>query len=505
MQTSQSISFFNAIIINVLVERGFQILEKNKRSALSSSNNEGDIMKLQKIISLNPGKNYELIGEVAISTKSEIDTKIAQARAAQPAWAALGVKKRVEILEKLYHAFEKRKNEIGELATKEMGMPASVRNAIDIDMGLQYMRGYLDFAQEWLAPETVFENDKEIHYLLFESRGVAGISIPWNYPFLIFIWGIIQNLLAGNTVVFKHSEDCPLTGKLLEEIVQSANLPESVFNEIYGDGSDVGEYLMNSSIDLIYFTGSTGVGKHLYQVAAKKFIPALLELGGSAPGVVFDDADLAMAVESIYFNRFINSGQSCDALKRLIVQRTCFDEVVQRLKKLISTKKIGDPADTMTDLGPLVAERQLIAIESQVADAVQKGAKVITGGKRPAGLAGAYYEPTVLTDITFDMRVWQEEVFGPVLPIVPFDSEEEAIALANDTKYGLAAFVYTGDKERVVRVSSRIKAGNISVNNTSYVIAQDPFGGYKDSGLGREHGRLGLRELSQAKLVATKK
>ena len=202
-------------------------------------------------------------------------------------------------------------------------MPAKVRNPIDIDAGLQYMHGYLDFAESWLAPEIVFENKDEIHYLFFEPRGVTAISSPWNYPFSIFIWGVIQNLVAGNTVVFKHSEECPLTGKLLEAIIHDAQLPEGVFSEVYGDGADTGEYLMNSAVDLIYFTGSTGAGKHLYQVAAKKFIPALLELGGSAPGVVFDDADLAMAIESIYFNRFINSGQSCDALKRLIVQRTC--------------------------------------------------------------------------------------------------------------------------------------------------------------------------------------
>lgn len=461
-------------------------------------------MKLNKIVSVNPGKNYEFIGEVAISTKVEIDDKVSQARDAQEAWSDLGLSSRISILEKLYNEFEKRQKEIGLLTAQEMGMPLSV-NDIDIATGIKYMRGYLDFAKEWLAPEITFENDKEIHYLFFEPKGTVGVSIPWNYPFCIFIWSVIPNLLVGNTIVFKHSEECPLTGKLLEEIVLSVGLPSGVFNEIYGSGCDVGEYLMNNNIDLIYFTGSSGVGKHLYQVAAKKFIPALLELGGSAPGIVFDDANLDKTIESIYFNRFINSGQSCDALKRLIVHESIFNQVVSKLKKLLESKKIGDPLDPKTDLGPLVAERQLTALEHQVADALSKGAKVITGAKRPVGLKGAYYEPTILIDIVQTMKVWQEEVFGPVLPVVSFSTEDEAINLANDTRYGLGGFIYTQNRERALRVSELIKTGNISVNSVSYVIAQDPFGGYKDSGLGREHGKHGMQELCSIKSVALEK
>jgi succinate-semialdehyde dehydrogenase/glutarate-semialdehyde dehydrogenase len=315
----------------------------------------------------------------------------------------------------------------------------------------------------------------------------------------------MQNLLVGNTVVVKHSEECSFTGKLLEEIMLSADLPEGVFNAVYGDGNDVGEYLMKSDIDLIWFTGSTGVGRHLNQIAAPKLIPAILELGGSAAGIVFEDVDLKMVIESIYFNRFINNGQTCDGLKRLIVHHTIFDEVVEGLKKLVLTKKIGPAQDPLTDIGPLVAERQVVGIEEQVADALQKGARVITGGKRPSYLQGAYYEPTILTNITFDMVVWKEEVFGPVLPVVSFDSEEEAIRLANDSQYGLGGYIYTQNKEQALRVSRQLQTGNISVKGANYVFAQDPFGGYKNSGLGREHGKQGLRELCSAKLVAFKK
>ncbi len=462
-------------------------------------------MKLQKIISVDPGNGYEVVGEIAISTTADIHHKVSQARAAQPAWSALGFKGRTPYLEKLYQAFIARKNEIAVLASREMGMPIAVSSQIDIEAGLLYMRGYIDFAQTWLAPEIVFENETEVHYLFYEPRGVAGISVPWNFPFCNFIWGVMQHLVVGNTIVFKHSEECPLTGKLLEDIVASVKLPHGVFNEVYGDGYSVGEALMQSNVDILWFTGSTPVGKHIYQIAAQKLSPVVLELGGSAPGIVFEDAPIETTIGSIFFNRYLNSGQVCDGLKRLIVHRSTFDEIVGGLKQLLTTKKIGKPQDPSTQIGPLVAERQLIALEEQVADAVAKGAKVITGGKRPAGLTGAYYEPTILTSITSDMRVWKEEVFGPVLPVVSFDSEEEAIALANDTIYGLGGYIYTADKERALRASKAINTGNISVNAINYIKAQDPFGGTKLSGIGREHGAHGLKEICSAKLVSMPK
>ncbi|HTM06461.1 MAG TPA: aldehyde dehydrogenase family protein [Patescibacteria group bacterium] len=462
-------------------------------------------MKFQKIISLNPSKNYEVIGEVDPSTYPEVDAKIINARKAQPAWSRLTVAERITFLEKCSQVFIARKNDIRSIMAQEMGMPISICDRIDIDPGLRYMQGYLDFAEKWLAPEITYETKEEIHMLFFEPRGVAGISVPWNYPFSLFIWGVMQNLIVGNTVVFKHSEECPLTGKLLEEIMQSAGLPDGVFNAVYGTGSEIGEYLMKNSIDLIWFTGSTGVGKHLNQIAAEKLIPAILELGGSAAGIVFEDADIKMTIESIYFNRFMNSGQTCDGLKRLIVHRTIFDEIVQGLKDLIMTKKVGPAEDPSTDIGPLVAERQVINLERQVDDALQKGARLIIGGKRPPHLKGAYYEPTVLTHIKQDMAVWKEEVFGPVLPIVFFDTDDEAIRLANDSQYGLGGYIYTQNKERALEVSRYLQTGNISINAANYVIPQDPFGGYKNSGLGREHGKQGLRELCSLKLVALKK
>lgn len=462
-------------------------------------------MKQQTIISLNPNNNFEVIGSVPISPSDEIHAKVSLARNAQPGWAALGFKSRIVLLEALYKEFVSHKKEIELLAAQEMGMPIKVSELVDLGAGLSYMRGYLDNVEKWLATEIVFENESEIHYLSFEPVGVAGISIPWNFPFCNFIWGVIPHLTVGNTVVIKHSEECPLTGKLLDAIMQSVGLPPGVFNQVYGDGSSVGETLMNSAIDILHFTGSTFVGKHLYQVAAQKFIPAILELGGSAPGIVFEDADLDMAIELIYFYRFANSGQTCDGIKRLIVHTSIFDEVIKRLQALITIKKIGNAQEPSTDIGPLVSQHQLNTLEDQMADALSKGARVIMGGKRPKDLKGAYYEPTLLTNISFDMRVWKEEVFAPVLPIVSFTTDDQAIALANDSQYGLGAYIYTQNKDRALCVANALQTGDVSINTAYYGTAYDAFGGYKNSGLGREHGKHGLRELCKAKVIAVKK
>lgn len=231
-------------------------------------------------------------------------------------------------------------------------------------------------------------------------------------------------MIVGNPVVFKHSEECVLTGKLIDDIVKSCGLPEGVFSEVYGDGG-VGEILLNQDIDLVAFTGSTKTGKLIYELAGKKFIRALLEMGGSAPGVVFGDVNVDEVVQFVFSQRFMNNGQCCDGLKRLIVHKSLFNKVVQKLKEILESKTIGDASDSY-DFGPLSAKRQLNLLVSQVSDATNKGAKVITGGKLPKDLQGAYYLPTILTDIKSDMRVWKEEVFGPVLPVISFETEEEA-------------------------------------------------------------------------------
>lgn len=455
------------------------------------------------IISTNPGKNYEVLGQVGVSSEKEITNKVKKARLALEGWKNLGINARVNWLRRVTEEIKKRKEEIARLTTKEMGMPV-IQSRMDVDGALDYFNWYLDNAEKYLSPEVSYEDDKDIHKVFYEPLGVVAVITPWNFPLSNFVWGVVQNLVVGNTVVFKHSEEVPLSGKLIEEIMNNCNLPEGVFNEVYGDGK-VGDFLVHQNIDLIWFTGSTKVGKYLYKVGAEKFIKVLLELGGSAPGIVFKDADIDSLLESIYNAKFSNCGQVCDGLKRLIVHESRFNEVLEKLKKLLESKKIGNPEDDKTDIGPLAAKRQLDLLKEQVEDARNKGVKVITGGEEPKGLEGAYYEPTILSNITKDMRVWNEEVFGPVLPVISFKTDDEAVELANETKYGLGSYIFTQDKKRALNIASRIEAGMASINNAYYLMPSSPFGGYKESGLGREHGKYGLRELTQIKVVSVEK
>lgn len=456
-----------------------------------------------KLISTNPAKNYEIIGEVSVSTEKEIKNKVFRANLAKQEWRDLGVEKRVKLLRKLVAKLKEKRDELALLETREMGMPIS-QSRHDVDDAVRYLTWYLDNASKNLSAEVTYKDNTVVHRVFYEPIGVAAVIIPWNFPASNFVWGCGQNLVAGNTVVLKHSKECPLVGKLIEEIIASCGLPEGVFNEVYGDGK-VGDYLVHQDIDIISFTGSTKIGKYLYTVAAEKFIKAVLECGGSAPGIVFKDAELDSVLGRLYYSRFANCGQCCDALKRLIVHESIFSEVVEKVKSCLKSKKVGDPEDESTDIGPLVAKRQLELLESQVKDAVDKGAKIVYGGKRPHDLQGAYYEPTLLINVTPKMRVWQEEVFGPVLPVVSFNTEDEAIELANDTKYGLGSFLFTKDKARVLRMASKIDTGMVSVNNASYLQPCSPFGGYKESGIGREHGKFGFGELTQTKVVAREK
>jgi succinate-semialdehyde dehydrogenase/glutarate-semialdehyde dehydrogenase len=455
------------------------------------------------LISTNPALDYQVVGEVEVSSDVTIETNVQAANAAKQIWKELGVEKRVALLGLVCEAFEKRQDEVAELITRETGKTLAESRG-EVGGTISEWQWFLGNAGKALADEVTYEDEQSLHRIVYEPLGAVAVISPWNFPFSIAIWGIVPNLLSGNTVVFKISEECPLVGKLIEEIMHEQNLPEGVFAEVYGDGT-VGKKLAESAVNLIWFTGSTQTGKQLYKTAAEKFIKVILEMGGSSPCVVFDDVNGEEFVQAIYPERFSNNGQVCDAIKRLIVHACIFDQVVEQLKLLVETKKVGNPLSRDTNLGSLVAKRQLDLLEEQVADAVQKGATVITGGKTPDGLEGAFYQPTLLTNVTSDMRVWKEEIFGPVLPMVAFQTEAEAIVLANDTPYGLGSRVFTSDRARALRVASAIEAGTVEINHVSRWKPCNPFGGYKQSGMGREHGLLGFRELCQVKLIAMEK
>jgi len=454
-----------------------------------------------KIQNINPATN-EVFAEIESSTEQEIIKKVDEAHQAQSSWQELTIKSRIDILQKVYEAFESEKEAMGNLITKSMGMPISFRNDLDINSGFHYFKSYLDNAQNYLSPEISFEDNTTINTVYYEPTGVVAAITPWNFPFCNFIWSVIPNLIVGNTVIFKHAPECASFGQLLEKIITKTNLPKGVFAQIYGDGT-IGDILVHQDIDLICFTGSNKVGKYLYNVAAEKFIKIILELGGSAPAIVFEDADMSKLSEGVFFNRFANSGQICDGLKRLIVHKSIEKKVINNLVEMLKSKKVGDPQNPTVEIGPLVSIKQLNTLKSQVDDAISKGAKVVVSIDSPK--TGAFYNPTILTNITKDMKVWTEEVFGPVLPIITFETEEEAVKLANDTVYGLGGYIFTEDKEIAKRVASKIKTGMVSINNALYLQPTSPFGGYKESGFGREHGKYGLHGLCQIKVISIEK
>lgn len=455
---------------------------------------------MKKITSVNPA-NGEILGEVIASTPEQIAEKVKLARAASPAWKALGVKNRVRILQPLFEYFQKIQNEIALLTTKEIGKPLS-ESMGDFEGDFIYLNDFITNGEKYIEDEIVFKSHNAIHRIIYEPIGVVACIAPWNYPFGNFIWSVIPNLIVGNTVVFKHSEECPLTAKLLEKTMLGLKeLPHDVFSAIYGDARE-GNLLAEQEIDMLWFTGSSAVGRDLAAIAGKKQIKVVLEMGGSNPAIVLKDTLLDDIIEKIYRGRFTNCGQVCDAIKRLLVHHSLFENLVEKLTQQIEKIKIGNPEQLDSELGPLVSSRQMKLLDEQVNDALNKGATLITGGKQMHQLTGAYYSPTILTNIKKNMRVWQEEVFGPVLPIVSFENDEEAIQLANDTPYGLGAVVFSQNIDKARYIASKIDAGCIDINNGSHWQPCTPFGGYKASGMGREHGRHGFHELCQIKVIA---
>ena len=454
-----------------------------------------------KLKSYNPANN-ELLGEVETTNIEDIKDIVKNSRKAFKSWGYLSLEQRLVYIQELYDLIKDKKREFAELITNEMGMPIS-ETLFDIDSGLEHIKWYMDNAEKIIGDIVTYEDENEIDKIFYEPKGVAAVIIAWNFPFSSFVWQAVTNLVVGNTVIIKHSELVPLCSQYIYNLVSSV-LPENVYSVIYGDGT-VGRSLVEQDIDLICFTGSTKTGQSLYKLAGEKFIGAVMECGGSAPGIIFEDADIDNILESLYINKFANTGQICDGQKRLFVHRSKLEEVCNKYKQYIETKHIGNPLDEQTEIGPLVSKEQLEKLESQVEDAINKGAKVICGGRRLDNTNGNYYLPTILTNVSKDMRVYTEEVFGPVIPIIPFDTIEEAIELANDTQYGLGGYVYTKDRKKFDMVVKNLKTGMIAWNNLYYLRPCNPFGGYKKSGIGRNNSEIGLKELCNIKIVTYEK
>lgn len=456
-----------------------------------------------KIISTNPSKDNETIWEVEATSPKQIKEIVQNAKGVQADWYAKGLDFRIQVLTQVLEYMKQHKEALALLISQEMGMPITQAND-ELEYGFGYFKWYLQMALKFLAPEVTKENEKEKHTVFYEPKWVVVAIAPWNYPFSMFVWTSIQALLAWNSVIFKTSKEVILTGQFIEKLFREGWMPNGVWSEVYGDGKS-GDVIIENDINFIVFTWSVQVGKMLYKKASEKFIGCVLELWGSAPWIVCQDADIDKVLNSIYFLRFSNCGQMCDGLKRLIVHESRYDEVTQKLSNLLLTKKIGIATETSTDIWPLVNEPQLITIEAQVQDALDKGANILAELTPDDSLQGAYHSAMILWDITKDMKVWQEEVFGPILPIITFKEQEEALELANDTIYWLGSYVFTQSKETLNYFTKNLKTGEVQHNNINFCIPENPFWGVKSSWLWREHWYWGFHEVCDIKVVSEEK
>jgi len=454
-----------------------------------------------KLQSINP-HDQSVIGELEISTQQDAKEIVKRAKEAFRHWKNLLAAERVEYIKKFKEKVAENKEKIANLTTLEMGKPLQ-QSLDDVDWELKFLDYYIKKAPEHLADEVVLEHGKEQFRVTHEPYGVCACIPPWNFPLSMANSGVIPALIAGNTVILKPSEYTTITQKMVIDLLRESGIPDGAANLIIGNG-EVGRMLIDEPIDLVWFTGSTKVGQEIYRKCGEKFIKALLEMGGSSPGIIFADADLGVAMDNLYWGRFLNCGQVCTAIKRLFVEKPVYEKVVKLFVDRLKTLKIGNPMEKV-DIGPLVSRKQLKLLEEQVADAVSKGAKIEIGGKRPeeTELAkGNYFQPTILTNVNSGMRVLTEEVFGPVLPILPFETEKEVVRLANDTEYGLSAEVYTTDIKKGGRVAKQLQAGTVAINTDDFFKPECPFGGYKKSGMGREYGKIGMKEFTQVKVIA---
>ncbi len=440
----------------------------------------------------------EVIGSVPEGTPADVARAANAARAAFDHWSQTSVQERADWLRKLANALKERAEQIANTISQEVGSPITM--ATNIQAGLPVMVTNT-YAQ--LIADVKLEQEIGNSLVVREPFGVVGAITPWNYPLHQIMAKVAPALAAGCTVVLKPSEVAPLNALLLAEACESIGLPAGVLNIVTGYGPVVGEAIAaHPMVDMVSFTGSLRAGRRVGALAAESIKKVTLELGGKSAFVVLDDAPLDKAIPAGARNAMLNSGQTCSAWTRMIVPRIHYAQVLELAAQAIGSLKLGDPLDPATRLGPLISSTQRERVEGFIAKGKQEGARVVMGGGRPAGFAKGYYvEPTIFADVQPKMTIAQEEIFGPVLSVLPYDTEDEAVHIANDTIYGLAGGVWSGDPARAMRVARRIRTGQVDVNGGKYNPLA-PFGGYKHSGIGREMGMFGLEEYFQVKSIA---
>ena len=452
----------------------------------------------QTMAVLNPATEMQ-IGTIALGNEIDVNTAVAAATKAFASYSQTSKVERLELLHRLMAATQERFEELARAMSTEMGAPISMARDAHADAAVGHLQGFID-ALEKLDERGLLANGD---IQLCEPIGVCGLITPWNWPMNQIALKVVPALATGCTCVLKPSEHTPISAMIYAEIIHSAGYPAGVFNLVQGDGPTVGAALScHSDIQMMSFTGSTRAGTAVTRDAAETVKRVTLELGGKSPNLVFADCDLEERVTASVDECMYNTGQSCDAPTRLLVERSCYDKVVSIAKQAAEATEVGDPTKEGSHIGPLFDRIQFERVQNMISIGIEEGATLLCGGLgKPEGIStGWFVRPTIFMDVSNKMRIAREEIFGPVLVIIPFENEAEAILIANDTPYGLAAYLQTGNQERAERVAGRLRAGAVHINGGGFNYGS-PFGGYKQSGNGREGGLMGLEDYLETKTL----
>jgi aldehyde dehydrogenase (NAD+) len=454
----------------------------------------------EEIKVINPATE-ENCAVISLGNKEDVNLAVSSAKKAYNTWSFSTKDERIKLLEKLYENYKKRWADIADAITTEMGAPKDFATKLQAGTGAAHLKSFIKYLKNFEFEKPLGEHAPN-QRLIYEPKGVCALITPWNWPMNQVCLKVMPALASGCTMVLKPSELAPLSSMILAELIDETKFPAGVFNLVNGDGATTGDALTSHpDVNMISFTGSTRAGALISQNAAKDFKRVSLELGGKGANIIFKDAD-PEAIERGALRCFRNSGQSCNAPTRMLVEKSMYNEAIERLKKYTENFEVGDPKKEGEHIGPVISENQYNKIQTLIKKGIDEGAKLIAGGPgKPDGLEKGYFvKPTVFADVNNDMDIARTEIFGPVLSVMPFETEEEAIQIANDTPYGLTNYIQTQDKEKVKRVARKLRSGMVDVNGAGIAV-DAPFGGFKHSGIGREAGEHGLEEFLEVKSV----